>query len=656
MNKENSLWEPSAKQIESTKIHEFKQYVNSKYNKNIVSYKELHQYSIEDIKRFWSDYIEFQKILFKGNSKNVLPVASMPKAKWFPDVKLNYTELLFKNVDKDQPAIIFVKEDVNFRYKKLIWTFGELEQLVHSIMGGLRKMGLKKGDVVAGCLSNTPEAIAIALACAGLGLVWTSGSPDFGLNTIVGRFAQVKPKLCFLQEQYYYAGKTFKSGELKEQIKVSVPEIQNVIVVPYPSEICHDETWFELISKKNDFFGYEALGFQDPMYILYSSGTTGAPKCIVHGVGGVYLQHHKELSLHCDIKSGSRLMYYTTLGWMMWNWQLSALTVGATICLYEGNPGFPDLSAIWRVVSSLEVTHFGTSGKFLETCLKNFKIEDELDFNSLKSVLYTGSPLSAKGYEWVYEHIKKDLHLAGICGGTDIISCFFLGNPTLPVHAGRMQCIGLGVDVVALDSASKPVIGEQGELFCRQALPCMPIYFANDHDGEKYRNAYFDQKPEWWCHGDFIEINTEGEVIVSGRSDATLNPGGVRIGSAEIYGALDMVPNVLGRLAVGWVPVDQSDEAIVLCVVLQKGAVLDEPLEKLIKATIRKACSPRHVPEYVFQVEDIPVTHSGKMVEISVKNILAGKEIKNKSSLANPDSLEQYEKLREKLLAYVKQI
>lgn len=536
-------------------------------------------------------------------------------------------------------------------------THSAIADKVFQCARALRNAGVGSGDAVAGYMANVPETIIAALATSALGAVWASASPDFGIGALADRFGQVQPRIVFASTHYCYGGRAYSTAQTVGQLKQRVSSIETIVSVPYPTgtgEIVGDVDWDAFLCPHGKSeLDFPHLPFDHPLYILFSSGTTGKPKCLVHGQGGTLLQHTKELALHCDLKEDDRLLFFTTCGWMMWNWMVSALSLGVTLCLYDGNPGYPDLSAIWHHVHDFDITHFGTSGRFIESCMKGDPAIPPGSFGplpNLRSVMYTGSPLSKSGYRWVYDTIKQDVQLAGISGGTDIVSCFVLGNPNLPVHAGEIQCKGLGIDVAAFDRDRNEVWDTAGELVCRKPIPSMPVYFLDDEDGSKYEAAYFETFPGVWCHGDFVEFrSTTGGVVIYGRSDATLNPGGVRIGSAEIYSALDGLAEVGGAVVVGWTPPGQADEVIVLFVVPRTG-ILDGETISRIRETIRRKCSPRHVPRHVLPISGVPVTRSGKPVELSVKAILAGREIANRSALANPEVLREFEDAREELL------
>jgi len=649
------LWKPSVDFIKSTNMTAFTRWLTARTGTDMPNYDSLHQWSIDHLEDFWESFVEFTDIKLSQDPTQVLDTHKMPGARWFSGMQLNFAENIFARNFKGA-AILFCVENDAFRSEI---SFEELKKSVARCARGLKKAGIRKGDTVAGYIANVPEAIITCLACASIGAVWTSASPDFGLNALCDRFQQVKPKLIFASSHYQYSGKIFKTDNVVKQLKEKIPSIQTIVSIPYPigkANLPGDKSWQEFLEAEDEpQLEFTQLPFDHPLYILFSSGTTGVPKCIVHGAGGSLLQHRKELQLHTNLTSTDSLLFFTTCGWMMWNWQLSALSLGTKICLYDGNPGYSDLTSIWRYINEQKITHFGTSGRFIESCMKSQpKIEQrELgELSELSTILYTGSPLSKKGFRWIYETVKKDVHLAGISGGTDIVSCFILGNPNLPVRAGEIQCRGLGVDVAALNEHGEPVFGEPGELVCRQPMPSMPIYFLNDPDGVKYKSAYFDAYPGLWRHGDFVEFTQNGGVIVCGRSDATLNPGGVRIGSAEIYSALDHFSEISGSVVVTWTPPGELDEVIVLFVVPQVGNILHDELEKRIRQIIREKQSPRHVPKYIFQISGVPVTRSGKTVELSVKAVLAGKVVKNRNALANPEILEEIEKIRETLSGF----
>ena len=641
------LWKPQS--IRSTNMHQFIDYVNNLKGTSLVSYDELYEWSINNAGDFWSDVWSFSDLIYSKNYVEVVDdINKMPGAKWFSGSRLNFSENLLRYKD-DQIAIQFKGENLSVRSL----TYKELYQEVEVLASAFKKNGLKKGDRVVGFLPNIPETIIAMLATASIGAIWSSCSPDFGIKGVLDRFKQIKPKLLISANGYHYNGKVFDLTNKLNGILDDLSSIEQVVIVPFIDDISKasikKETCYydDFIDRKDfDSLVFEQLPFDHPLYIMYSSGTTGLPKSIVHSAGGTLIQHLKELMLHVDLDRKDSIFYFTTCGWMMWNWLVSSLAVGSTIVLYDGSPFYPNYSSLWKLAEDLNITVFGTSAKFIAACQEaGVKPIQSQNLNKMRAILSTGSPLVEENYDYIYNDVKNDVMLSSISGGTDLISCFALGNPMLPVYRGEIQCRGLGMAVESYDINGKFHFNQKGELVCKIAFPSMPIYFWNDENGQKYYQAYFSTYPEIWHHGDYILINNHGGIIIYGRSDATLNPGGVRIGTAEIYRVVDNFSEVSDSLVVGqeW----GEDERIILFIKLAPNKTLSDKLINKIKSTIRKSCSPRHVPAKILVIDDIPYTISGKKVEIAVKKIIKGEKIKNKDALANPQSLELYRDIKE---------
>ena len=641
----NVMWTPSQDQLDLAQMTQFRVEINARYGLNLNAYEDLYQWSLDHAAEFWSEVWNFGGVIASSTATTVVDnLAKMPGAKWFQGSRLNYAENLLRFRD-ERVAIHFRGEDQVQRSL----TYDELYSQVAKTAQAMKDAGVISGDRVAGFIPNLPEAVIAMLAASSLGAIWSSSSPDFGIKGVLDRFSQIEPKIVFAADGYFYAGKRFDSLEKLQNILYELPSVEKVVVISYTqtpdlSDVPNSMHWNDFIDNHATEVSFTPLPFDHPLYIMYSSGTTGLPKSIVHSAGGTLIQHLKELMLHCDLKRDDTIFYFTTCGWMMWNWLVSSLAVGATLVLYDGNPFHPGPEGLWKMAEELDISVFGTSAKYLDA-LESAGCKPGKDFklSALRAVLSTGSPLSEESFDFVYRDIKQDVLLASISGGTDIVSCFVLGNPTLPVYRGELQCRGLGMKVEAFDGAGHGVFNENGELVCTQAFPSMPVFFWNDPDGQKYHSAYFADYPGIWRHGDFIEINDHGGVRIYGRSDATLNPGGVRIGTAEIYTVVENLPEIADSLVVGqaW----QDDERVILFVKLPEGGVLDDALVKKLKTVIRQNCSPRHVPAIILETADIPYTINGKKVEIAVKKIIGGKEVQNQSALANPESLELYKNL-----------
>ncbi len=638
------LWRPSPERIAGANLTRFAALVRERHGVDAGDYATLHRWSIEHRAAFWSMVWEYGGVIGeRGDGPVLVDGDRMPGAKWFPDARLNFAENLLRRRD-DATAVLFRGED---RVRRSL-SFRELHDAVSVLAQALRAAGVAKGDRVAGYLPNMPEAVVAMLATASIGAIWSSASPDFGVQGVVDRFGQIAPKALFSADGYFYGGRRHDSIGRLAPVAERIPSIEHIVVVPYTTG-APDVTAVEKAVLLDEFtagrtpadVAFERLPFDHPLYVMYSSGTTGAPKCIVHGAGGTLLQHVKELSLHSDVKRGERLLYFTTCGWMMWNWQVSALACGAPLALYDGSPFHPDGNALFDYVAEEGIETFGTSAKYIDAVKKaGLAPAKTHDLSKLRAILSTGSPLVPESFDFVYQSIKRDLCLSSISGGTDIVSCFVLGNPAAPVYRGEIQCLGLGLDVHAFDEDGRSVVGEKGELVCSRAFPSMPVGFWNDPDGRKYHDAYFARFDNVWRHGDYVEITERGGVVIYGRSDAVLNPGGVRIGTAEIYREVEQLDEVVEALAIGqqW----EGDVRVVLFVILREGVALDEALETKIRSRIRANATPRHVPARIVRVTDIPRTRSGKITELAVRDVVHGRAVKNKEALANPDALEQF--------------
>jgi acetoacetyl-CoA synthetase len=643
------LWKPSKERIQSTNMYRFRNFVNAKFDQNFSEYDPLYRWSIDNIPEFWAAIWEFVEIKASKPYDQVIDdVTKMPGAQWFSGSRLNFAENLLRFRD-DQTALVFRGEDRVARQM----TYAELYDETARVARSLITAGVQAGDRVAGFMPNMPETIIAMLAAASIGAVWSSCSPDFGIKGVLDRFGQIEPKVLFTADGYFFKGNHFDSLEKMADIIKEIPSIEKVVVVPYTqknpdikrlSKGIHYEDFRS--SESNLNIEFAQLPFDHPLYIMYSSGTTGLPKCMVQSAGGILVHHLKELVLHTDLKREDTIFYFTTCSWMMWNWLVSSLAVGATLVLFDGNPFHPDPGALWKIAQDEKISIFGTSAGYI-AALQNAGVTPgkTYDLTPLKAVLSTGSPLSIEGFEYIYREVKADLQLASISGGTDLNGCFALGNPMGPVCAGELQCRGLAMKVEAFDENGKSVIDQQGELVCTAPFPSMPIYFWNDPDNQKYHDAYFDVYHNIWRHGDYILITERGGVVIYGRSDATLNPGGVRIGTAEIYRQVDLLEKIEDCVVVGqnW----KNDVRVILFVKMAKGCELTDEMIKKIKTTIRANTSPRHVPAVIVSVPDIPYTHNMKKVELAVNKVIHNRPVLNKDSLKNPESLDYFSNLKE---------
>ena len=659
MSQQQIMWQPDQQAIASANITSFSQFVAGRHGVAIVDYHDLQRWSLQHPPDFWQALWDFTEVVGeRGDGPLLVDGDKMPGARWFPDARLNYAENLLRWVDEtpERTAVLFANESG----LRSSYSFAELRQQSEQMSLVLQSMGVVAGDRVAGYLPNLPETLIAMLAASRLGAIWSSCSPDFGVNAVCDRFGQIQPKVMVAAAASLYNDKTHDCSSNIVEISQRIDSIEHIIVVPYVASdesvqaalsAPHTVLWDDCMDQAAQRLeageaapDYQRLAFDHPLYILFSSGTTGVPKCITHGAGGTLLQHLKEHQLHTDLGPGDNLFYFTTCGWMMWNWLVSALASGSAITLYDGSPFRPGPEALFDLVDELNISVLGTSAKSIagwESAGLKPRASHKLD--SLKAILSTGSPLLPASFDYVYRDIKTDVCLSSISGGTDIVSCFALGCPTLPVYRGELQCIGLGMQVEIRNDAGEAVVNETGELTCSAPFPCMPVGFWGDEDGSRYQQAYFDKFPGIWSHGDFARITEHGGVIIYGRSDATLNPGGVRIGTAEIYRQVETMPQIAEALCIGqqW----QDDERIVLFVVMADGEQLNGELKNLIRRTVRANTSPRHVPAVILAVDDLPRTISGKLSEIAVRDVVHGRAVKNTDALANPQALELFRDL-----------
>ncbi|WP_417790590.1 acetoacetate--CoA ligase [Terasakiella pusilla] len=644
------LWTPSPERVASSNITDFIKKVNEEFGLSLGNYDDLFEFSVAETEKFWSFLKDYAGLKAQTWGDRVLVDGDkMPGAQFFPDARLNFAENLLSKKD-DSEALVFWGEDKVKR--SLSWK--SLHEEVSVFAQALRAQGITKGDRVCAFMPNMPETIMAMLAVTSIGAIWSSTSPDFGANGVLDRFGQIEPKILIAVEGYHYNGKSHDCLEKVQAVVDRIPSLEKTIIVPYTREN-PDIRGIKNAVLLDDYVAgfepaeieYEYVEFNHPLYIMFSSGTTGKPKCIVHGTGGTLMKQVSEHLLNCNNGDGSRVFYFTTCGWMMWNWLVAGLACKSTLMLYDGSPFYPSGNILFDYADAEKITMFGTSAKYIDALNKaELKPRETHDLSSVQSMTSTGSPLVAESFDYVYRDIKQDIHLASISGGTDILGCFVLGNPTGPVYRGEIQCRALGMAVETFDDNGKPVRGDKGELVCTKPFPSMPVMFWDDPDHARYRAAYFEEYDNIWCHGDFISIDKEtGGIVIYGRSDATLNPGGVRIGTAEIYRQVEALPQIQESIVIGqdW----QDDVRVILFVVMKDSNVLDEALTKEIKTKIRTGCTPRHVPAKVIAVSDIPRTKSGKITELAVRDVVHGRAVKNKTALANPEALDLYVNIAE---------
>ena len=649
------LWEPSEGFKEKARISHYMKWLEDERDLSFEDYTELWEWSVTDLEGFWASIWEYCGVKASEPYERVLARREMPGTEWFTGAELNFAEHFFRDAPSDEPAILHQSEVRPL--SELSWR--ELREKTAALAAGLKSMGVERGDRVVAYLPDIPEAIIALLAVSSIGAIWSSCSPDFGAGSVIDRFKQIEPKVLFAVDGYRYGGKDYDRTQTVAKLQEEIPSLQKTVILPYleeepdTSSLEDVTTWDELLAAHEGAgLTFEQVPFDHPLWVLYSSGTTGLPKAIVHSQGGILMEHLKKVVLHIDLEPGDRFFWFTTTGWMMWNIVVAGLLTGATALLYDGNPGYPDMNVLWEFAEQTGMTCFGTSASYITSCMKaDIEPGKDFDLENLEAIGSTGSPLPPEGFEWVYEHVKKDLWLFSTSGGTDLCTAFVGGVPLLPVRCGELQARSMGARVEAFDEEGNPRIDEVGELVITEPMPSMPIYFWNDPDGERYQESYFDVYPGVWRHGDWIKVKQGGACVIYGRSDSTINRGGIRMGTSEIYSAVEKVDEVADSLVVD-VPRAGGSSFMPLFVVLQEGVELDDDLKGRIKGSIRENTSPRHVPNEIFAVPEIPKTLNGKKLEVPVKKILSGippEKAASKDSLSNPESLDTFAELAEKI-------
>lgn len=643
------LWEPSEQRKENSNLNHFMNWLKANKNLNVTDYTSLWKWSVDQTEEFWEAIWDYFQIQSKAPYQTILSTHKMPGAKWFPEATINYVEHIFRNRNLDEIAVIHTSEIRNT--SEVTWR--EIYQDTAKMQQTLQGLGVTKGDRVVAYSPNIYETIVAFLATASLGAIWSSASPDFGTQSVIDRFKQIEPKVMITIDGYQYGGKTFDRMETVKEIQAELPTLEATIAIGYVdnkrdfSSLKNPITWERAVPRDRTerTLQYEYVPFNDPLWILFSSGTTGKPKPIVHSQGGILIEHLKTLTFHVDLHEKSRFFWFTTTGWMMWNFLVGGLLTGSTIILYDGNPTYPNPNRLFRLAEETKMTVFGTSASYITACMKTeMNPGKEFDLTHLENISSTGSPLPPEGFKWCYDYVKKDLWIASASGGTDVCSAFILGAPTLPVHAGELQCMGLGAKIESFNEDAQPMMEEIGELVLTKPYPSMPIYFWNDPDGSRLYESYFDYFPGIWRHGDYLKITTRGTGVIYGRSDATINRGGIRIGTSEIYRAVDQVKEIEDSLIVD-VPTQNGESSTPLFVIMKEGYQLTDAIKQQVKNQIRTQCSPRHVPTGIYEVSDIPKTLNGKKLEVPIKKILMGRpvdQVVNKGSLANVNSLDYF--------------